>query len=349
MATLTLRTAKGSPLTNAELDANFTNILVAIGGTNISPYTLPTPTGTGNPVLSSSATLSTPIINNIKLGINQIATAAGMTTLTVNSNNQQRFTGTSTQTVVMPVTSTLVAGMTYAVENNSTGNITVTSSGGNLIATVIPGTTMDFTCIGTTLTTAADWDAETRAFATITGTGACVLATSPTLVTPVLGTPTSGTLTNCTGLPIAGITGLGTGIGTWLGTPSSANLASAITDETGTGSLVFATGPTITGTKETKVAMGAADINLATGNYFTKTISGATTLTVSNVPATGTAISFVLDLTNGGSATITWWTGVKWAAGTAPTLTSAGRDVLTFFTHDGGTTWSGFVIGKDVK
>jgi hypothetical protein len=72
-------------------------------------------------------------------------------------------------------------------------------------------------------------------------------------------------------------------------------------------------------------------------------------LTVSNVPASGTAISFILDLTNGGSATITWWTGVKWASGTAPTLTSAGRDLLGFFTHDGGTTWNGLVLAKDVK
>lgn len=61
-----------------------------------------------------------------------------------------------------------------------------------------------------------------------------------------LGTPSSGTLTSCTGLPIAGITGLGTGIGTWLGTPTSANLLAAVTDETGSGPLVFATGPTLT-------------------------------------------------------------------------------------------------------
>lgn len=108
-------------------------------------------------------------------------------------------------------------------------------------------------------------------------------------------------------------------------------------------------GKTVTGLKETKVAMAANNVDLATGNYFTKTISGASTLTVSNVPATGTANSFVLDLTNGGSATITWWSGMKWAGGTAPTLTSAGRDVLGFFTHDGGTTWSGLVLGKDVK
>jgi hypothetical protein len=73
-----------------------------------------------------------------------------------------------------------------------------------------------------------------------------VFATSPALVTPALGTPASGTLTNATGLPIStGVSGLGTGVATFLATPSSANLISAVTDETGTGSLVFGTSPTI--------------------------------------------------------------------------------------------------------
>jgi hypothetical protein len=95
--------------------------------------------------------------------------------------------------------------------------------------------------------------------------------------------------------------------------------------------------------------MGANDIDLSAGNYFTKTISGATTLTVSNVPTTGTAQSFILDLTNGGSAAITYFANVKFAGGTAPTLTAAGRDVLGFFTHDAGTTWTALVLGLDVK
>lgn len=66
--------------------------------------------------------------------------------------------------------------------------------------------------------------------------------------TPILGTPASGTLTSCTGLPIStGVSGLGTGVATMLGTFSSANIASACTDETGTGSLVFSTNPNFTG------------------------------------------------------------------------------------------------------
>lgn len=86
------------------------------------------------------------------------------------------------------------------------------------------------------------------------GTGGVVRTTSPSisspnLTTPVLGTPSSGTLTNCTGLPVSsGVSGLGTGVATFLATPSSANLASAVTDETGSGSLVFSASPTFTGT-----------------------------------------------------------------------------------------------------
>jgi hypothetical protein len=103
--------------------------------------------------------------------------------------------------------------------------------------------------------------------------------------------------------------------------------------------------PTLTGVKETKVAMAAAEIDLATGNYFTKTISGIITLTVANTAASGSVSAFVLELTNGGSAAVTFFSGVTWAAATPPTLTAAGVDTLAFFTSDGGTTWRAFVLG----
>jgi hypothetical protein len=105
----------------------------------------------------------------------------------------------------------------------------------------------------------------------------------------------------------------------------------------------------ITSMRETRVSMGANDIDLASGNYFTKTISAATTLTVSNVPTTGQSIGFILELTNGGSSAVTWFAGIKWAGGKAPTLTSAGVDTVGFITHDAGTTWYAYKMGLDMK
>lgn len=104
--------------------------------------------------------------------------------------------------------------------------------------------------------------------------------------------------------------------------------------------------PVLKGTKEMRTAIPASDIDLSTGNYFTKTISGTTTFTVSNVATSGDVSAFILQLTNGGSATVNWFTGVDWPSATPPTLTASGVDVLGFFTHDGGTTWYGFVLGQ---
>jgi hypothetical protein len=134
----------------------------------------------------------------------------------------------------------------------------------------------------------------------ITGSGSVVMSTSPTLVTPILGTPTSGTLTSCTGLPLTtgvtgtlpvanggtGITSLGTGVATWLGTPSSANLLAAMTDETGTGALVFATSPTLV----TPTFTTSATFPLHIGG--TTTTSTLTLRSTSGVGATGADIIF---------------------------------------------------------
>ena len=205
-------------------------------------------TGAGFLVFNTTPVLSIPSYDNIQPGYATTVSAAGTTTLSSSDNQYQYFTGSTTQTVVLPVTSSLALGQNYVIDNLSTGSITVQSSGANTIATVISNTRATFTVILTSGSTAASWNAKFTGYTSNTGTGSNVLSVSPTFTgSVVLGTPGSGNLSNCTALPLTSVTGLGTGVATWLATPTSANLASAVaTTSTGSGALMFGTSPTIT-------------------------------------------------------------------------------------------------------
>ena len=109
-------------------------------------------------------------------------------------------------------------------------------------------------------------------------------------------------------------------------------------------SLKFATtsgGVKVTGgyTENIEAVSGTA-VDCATGSYFTKTISGATTFTFTNVP-TGVAYAFTFEVTLNGSNPITWPASVKWPADAAPAITDGKTQVFVFLTDDGGTRWRG--------
>lgn len=153
------------------------------------------------------------------------------------------------------------------------------------------------------------------------------------------------TITVSAGAPAIGsVTGMGTGVATFLATPTTANFLAAVTGETGTGAVVFGTSPTLTTpvingqTQGAAIAVSAMAIDWALGAVFTKTLAaGANTFTFSN-QASGMVI--VVRVT-GAASTLTWPT-VKWAGGVAPTQTASGIDVYTFV-HDGTSIYGSVV------
>jgi hypothetical protein len=91
---------------------------------------------------------------------------------------------------------------------------------------------------------------------------------------------------------------------------------------------------------------GSFSIDLSTANNFIRTVTGTTTITITNPPSSK-AFGFTLALVNGGAYTITW-PSVKWASGVAPNLSSSGTDIIVIYTYDGGSTYYGFLTGKNM-
>ena len=269
-----------------------------------------------------------------------------------------------------------VNGITLTGTVTSSGNLTLGGTLGSVDLTSQITGTLPVANGGTGVTTS-------------TGTGATVLSTSPTLVTPALGTPASGVLTNTTGLPLTtgvtgtlpvanggtGITSFGAGVADWLGTPSSANLATALTDETGTGVAVFNVSPALTTPKITTgiqnasantvlsmdssvffsgvfsdgvTALGntgtAVTIDCDDGNFFTATLNGNATITLATPNSTSNrATSFTLLLSNDSTAgrTVAFAGGTFYYPGGSISRSTEANyvDLYFFFSPDGGTNW----------
>lgn len=133
--------------------------------------------------------------------------------------------------------------------------------------------------------------------------------TSPTFTTPILGTPSSGTLTSCIGLPVStGISGLGAGVATWLTTPTSANLLTAVSSSnTGTGALVFSNSPSLISPVYSRTAVADTNANiLSTTDLMAWT--SITAARVATLPAASTVAGhrfIIKDESGNASGTLT--------------------------------------------
>jgi hypothetical protein len=268
---------------------------------------------TTNPLSQFAATTSSQL-----LGVISDETGTGSLVFATNPTLSGVTLGAATATTINKVAITRpLSGSTITIDDN----ITFTVSSQNV--------TLNGSGIGSNVTVPATGTLSTLA-------GAETLS-NKTLSGVTLGTPLSGTLTNCTGLPVGtGISGLGTNVAAFLATPSSANLISAVTDETGTGSLVFASSPTLV--TPTLGVAAATSINKVTitapATSSTITVADGKTLTASNtLTFTGTDASSVAFGT-GGTVVYTSGLGTNVATFLA---TPSSANLISAITDETGT------------
>lgn len=217
---------------------------------------------------------------------------------------------------------------------------TVINGVGTLVDTSSVQTLTNKTLANPTTITGAVISGSTIGTSTVNGVTLSSTGSSSLFLTQA-GTYASTSAGNLTGV----VTSVGTA--TSFGTFTSATLAAALSDETGTGLSVFASKPTFIGTINTVVSMGAQAINGSLGSIFTRTLAGNETFTQTNI-SVGQCILVVVTNAAGGGDTVTWFGTITWntTGGTAPVQAAGANGVTTYgFLCTAANTFLGYLVG----
>lgn len=328
-----------SQIVNADITNTTIDLTTKVTGIlpNANTTATATPAASVIPIWDANKNFST---NSLLNGYTTIATAAGTTTLVVGSTELQYFTGSTTQTVLLPVTSTLVLGQQFIINNQSTGNVTIQSSGANTVIVLNGGNSAMVTCILTSGTTAASWLVTAMGNATITGTGSDVKSSGATFT----GTTTIGT-TNISNLAL-GSTGNNNNL-TLSGSSSPfGGTAAALYQLNGSSSMRYRVGA-VGNTSTTITAGDSYAGNLFGGSNITTNTSGTSAiLTNVGIGSTGT-------YTLGTGSTTTWAT--SFYIDGPPTIAGSGtltNPVLAMYVKSGNSLFGGNVslgLGGELK
>jgi len=328
MLAIVTRAGKGSILTNAELDANFTNLKSAVEALESATPVVQSVAGKTGVITLVKGDVGLANVDNTSDSNKPLSTAA---TAALNDKQATLVSGTNIKTI----NGVSLLGAGNVVTDSGQANIQFKDEGTN-VGTAGAVTTINF--VGNAVTAGYASNTLTVTITQNTGTVTSVGLSLPAIFT-VTNSPVSnsGTLTatlasQAQNLIFASPNGAS-------GSPTFRALVDADLNFT-------FTNKAFTGTLDAQVsyrgkitAVAALDIDCSTSNYFTKTINGASTFTFSNAPASR-SYGFILELTHT-SGTVTWPGTVKWPGGVAPALTAGKTHLFVFITSDGGASWRG--------
>jgi hypothetical protein len=314
------------------------------GGTLTGQLKADDSTSTAAPVYSFDGDADTGIAHT---GANELALVTGGTPrLTFDSSGSATFANAVTIPAGSTVTGYLdasTAASTYQTQAGMSSYLTTASAGTTYAPLASPAFTGTVTIpAGASISGYLTSATAASTYQTQAGMSSYLTTSTASSTYAPLASPTfTGTVTIPAGASISGYLTTATAASTY---QTQAGMSSYLTTSAAGSTYAPLASPTFTGQpyvngsyRGNLTAVAALNIDCSLGNTFTKTINANSTFTVSNVPASR-SYAFTLELTHT-SGTITWFSGVVWPGGTAPTLTTGKVHLFMFFTDDGGTTW----------